>query len=417
MPDTVEVQYGSLANKEALEFYKQKLIIPSKKWDDLVGPIHAKGFTVAGATKLSLLEDFYRTVGDYIESGDSLGNFLKDFDGIAAKHGWSYKGKRGWRATVMLNTNKRAATAAGRWAQLQRAKERKPYLIYVTVDDSRVRADHAIFHYHVAHIDDPFWLTHYPPNGWECRCYVRSASKADLERLGLKVGESKVIDPVDIVDPETGEITKKMPGIDVGWDYNVGKAWLAPDVILGQQLMELPTSLRQEAIKWFDNSIFDQPYKQLANATAYQMTKGISIKQGLAQTVGYLSEDIISYLSKHVEVPYGAAIIVRDSDIAHWLRDKKVDRGAAVPLSIASLVPKIIREPDAVLFDGENVVFAQKMTDGRYVKFVLKMNFKDKLRHNKSRFKEYLNTFKSAGIVLAENLKEPRYKIISGAID
>ena len=73
--------------------------------------------------------------------------------------------------------------------------------------------------------------------------------------------------------------------------------------------------------------------------------------------------------------------------------------------------------PDAVLFDGENVVFAHKMNDGRYAKFILKMNFKDKLRHNKSRFKEYLNTFKSAVIVLAENLKEPRYKVISGGID
>ena len=346
MPDigVGEVKYGSLANKDAIEYFKNKLIIPSNEWDDLVGPIHAKGFTIAGATKLSLLEDFYKTIGEYIAEGKSLNQFLKDFDAIVAKHGWSYKGKRRWRARVILNTNKRAAYSAGRWAQLQRVKSRRPYLIYMTVGDGRVREEHNAWRMHVAHIDDPFWLTHYPPNGWECRCYVRSASKADLDRLGLKVVETKVFEPIEIVDPKTGVVTQKLPGIDVGWDYNVGKAWLAPDVLLGQQLMDIPTKLREQAIKWFDNSVFDKPYSQLVNGTAYQMAKGFSIKQGLAQTVGYLSEDIISYLSKHVEVPYGAAIIVRDSDIAHWLRDKKVDRGAAVPISIASMVPKIIRE-------------------------------------------------------------------------
>lgn len=417
MPNSVTTNYGSLPYKEAIEYFKEKLIIPSEKWDDLVGSIHAKGFTVAGATKLSLLEDFYKTVQTYIASGDSLGNFLKDFDDIVAKHGWSYKGDRRWRSKVILNTNKRSAYAAGRWQQLQRVKMRRPYLIYMTVDDGRVRDEHQKWHLKVYHIDDPFWKTHYPPNGWMCRCYVRSASKKDLERLGLKVGESKTIDVIEILDPKTGVITEKMPGIDVGWDYNVGKAWLAPDVILGQQLMEIPTKLRKPALDWFDNSMFDQPFKQLVNGTAYQMAKGRSIKQGVAQTVGYLSEDVISYLSSHAEVPYGAAIIARDSDIAHWLRDSKTERGAAVPISVASILPQIIRNPDAVLLDGKNVLFAHKMKDGRYAKFILKMNFKDKLRHNKSRFKEYLNTFKSAGIVLAENLKEPHYKVISGGID
>lgn len=417
MPNATGVSYGSLPYNEAIDYFKQKLIIPSEKWDDLVGPIHAKGFTVAGATKLELLQDFYKTIGEYIANGDSLGNFLKDFDAIAAKHGWSYKGDRSWRAKTILNTNKRSAYMAGRWQQLQRVKTRRPYLIYMTVDDSRVRHDHKKWHLKVYHIDDPFWKTHYPPNGWMCRCYVRSASQKDLDRLGLKVGQSKNIDPIEIVDPETGLITKKMPGIDVGWDYNVGKAWLAPDVILGQQLMELPTKLRKPALDWFDNSIFDTPYKQLVNSTTMQLAKGEKVTQGLAQTVGYLSEEIISYLSNNAKLPIGAAMVVRDGDIAHWLRDKKVNRGAAVPLSIASSLPKLLRDPDVVLFDGKDVIFANQLKDGRYAKFVLKLNFKGRLRHDKSRFKEYLNTFISAGIIDKANLLEPRYEVITGKVN
>ena len=417
MTNSTSVSYGSLPYTEAIEYFKQKLIIPSKQWNDLTGSIHAKGFTIAGATKLELLQDFYKTIGEYITNGDSLGNFLKDFDAIAAKHGWSYKGDRRWRAKVILNTNKRSAYMAGRWQQLQRVKTRRPYLIYMTVDDGRVRDEHQKWHLKVYHIDDPFWKAHYPPNGWMCRCYVRSASQKDLDRLGLKVGQSKVIEPIEIIDSETGVITKKMPGIDVGWDYNVGKAWLAPEVILGQQLMELPTKLRKPALDWFDNSIFDEPFKQLVDSTAMQLAKGNSVNQGLAQTAGYLTEEIIEGLATKNLIPVGAAIVVRDGDIAHWLRHSKNDRGASVPLSIATKLPRLIRDPNVVLFNGKDLVFAEKLNDGRYAKFVLKLNFNARLRHNKSRFKEYLNVFKSAGIVLADNLREPRYEIIKGKIE
>jgi len=415
MPDSVN--YGSLPNKEAIAYFKQKLVIPSKQWDELVGPIHAKAFTVAGATTLDIVNDFYSSVNSYIGSGKSLGNFLHDFDDIVAKHGWSYKGERKWRAGLMLNTNKRSAYAAGRWERFQRTKRTRPYLIYMTVGDEFVRTQHKAWHLHVYHIDDPFWKTHYPPNGWGCRCYVRSASKKDLDRLGLDVSTSTPVQPIDVVNSETGAKTKKLPGIDIGWDYNVGKAWLAPDAIFGQQLMEVPKRLRAQALNAFDNSIYDKPYAKLTNDTVLKVAKGQKVQHGLAQTVGFLSEDIISHLTEQSKAPIGAAIIVREGDIAHWLRDAKQARGAAIPFSVASMVPKIIREPGAVLFDGESIIYAHQLKDGRYAKFVLKVNIKDKLKHNKSRFKEYLNVFKTAGIVLAENLKEPRYKVISGGIE
>lgn len=417
MPDSTEASYGSLPYNEAIEHFKQKLIIPSEKWDDLIGPIHAKGFTIAGATKLSLLENFYTTIETALKKGMSLGQFRKEFDSIVAKHGWSYKGKRGWRTKVILNTNKRSAYSAGRWQQLQRVKKYRPYLMYMTVHDGNVRGEHMQWHGKVYHIDDPFWKTRYPPNGWGCRCYVRSLSKAEVERRGLTISKSEGFKSNDIVDPGTGEITKVMPGIDVGWDYNVGKAWLSPDVILGQQLMELPTKLRKPALDWFDNSVFDEPYKAMVNTTSLKMLKGKNTKEGTAQTVGYLSEDIITHLTKQGQLPIGAAIVVKDADITHWLRDSKVNRGAAIPLSIALILPKIIRLPDVVLFDGNNIVFAQRLDDGRYAKFILEVNYKDKLRHLKSRFNEYLNTFKSAGIVDADNLREPRYKTIKGEVE
>jgi len=76
----------------------------------------------------------------------------------------------------------------------------------------------------------------------------------------------------------------------------------------------------------------------------------------MAQTVGYLPEDVIDHLAKNGKLPFGAAMVVRDKDIVHWLRDNKANRGAAIPLSIANTLPKTLRSPDAILLDKNDLI-------------------------------------------------------------
>lgn len=58
------------------------------------------------------------------------------------------------------------------WADIEKDKETFPYLQYKTVLDGRVRPEHKIFDGIVLKVDNPFWNTFYPPNGWNCRCTV-----------------------------------------------------------------------------------------------------------------------------------------------------------------------------------------------------------------------------------------------------
>nr|MDC2855394.1 hypothetical protein [Ningiella sp. W23] len=54
-----------------------------------------------------------------------------------------------------------------------------------------------------------------------------SLNARDIARMGLSVSKPEKVDKFmesfNVVDPSTGEELSKLPGIDLGWDYNPGK--------------------------------------------------------------------------------------------------------------------------------------------------------------------------------------------------
>jgi len=157
-----------LAFDEAVEFLRGKINVPTARWDDLWQEEHARGFMVAGAMKEDLLADFREAVDRAISEGITLEDFRKDFDTIVQKHGWSYNGGRNWRSEVIYKTNIRTAYQAGRWAQLTDPDllQLKPYLEYRHGGSLEPRPEHLAWDGLILPADDPFWQTHYPPNGW-----------------------------------------------------------------------------------------------------------------------------------------------------------------------------------------------------------------------------------------------------------
>lgn len=299
MADQVTARPFGVRFDEAISYLKGKLPEASVAWDDLAGPVHAKVFTVAGATTADLAADLQQALADAKANGSALADFRKAFDEAVQKHGWTYRGKRGWRTSVIFNANMRSAHMAGRWAQIEANADRRPFLQYRTAGDSRVRPQHRAWNGLIFPVGDAFWHTHYPPNGWNCRCTVRAYSQADLDEKNLVVSQPYAIKMRDVVDRD-GAVTDRVPvGIDPGWDHNVGQAWISPEVALGNKLARLPRELQGAVV---DKTI--SPAYQAAITDrwkAFRSTADTSaLPEGEAQIVGFLDSATLAGLARTV---------------------------------------------------------------------------------------------------------------------
>ncbi|MBN2189327.1 MAG: hypothetical protein JW699_07720 [Chitinispirillaceae bacterium] len=221
-------QYGSLPFAEAIDFLKRKVNLPTRRHEDLMGAAHSRAFVVAGATKAELLCDLHGMVVQAIQGKSDLAWFRKGFDAVVKKHGWNYRGERGWRTATILNTNLSVAYSAGREKQRRDPAILKefPYDRYRTMDDGRVRLEHKSWNNTVLPSGDPWWEKHTPPNGWGCRCWkepVAGSERAALVGQGART-EAPDNGTYEYENPSTGEVSQVPVGIDPGWDYNPGGA-------------------------------------------------------------------------------------------------------------------------------------------------------------------------------------------------
>lgn len=227
--------------REAVEFFRSKGLAIGYAWQDVWQEEHARAFTVAKAMNRDLLEDIRGAVDKALAEGTTLADFQRELRPILERKGWWGRSKlrdpltgelknvqlgSSRRLKTIFEVNMRSAYAAGRWERAQRNKAGFPYLRYVTVGDSRVRAEHAAWHGVIRPIDDAFWETHYPPCGWNCRCTAVPVSKTMIERKDWQVTDDPPSFPkAEYVNPRSGEVSRIERGIDPGFNFNVGRAY------------------------------------------------------------------------------------------------------------------------------------------------------------------------------------------------
>jgi uncharacterized protein with gpF-like domain len=160
---------GALPFAEQIEYFRQKVPLGTRAWTDILGEQHDHAFVVAGAMQRQIVEDFRTQIDRAISQGMTAREFRKEFDRIVETTGWKHQGGPGWRARVIHDTNIRTSYQAGRYAQLMDPDllASSPYWQYLHSDSVVTpRPDHLAWHGLVLRYDDPWWQTHFPPNGW-----------------------------------------------------------------------------------------------------------------------------------------------------------------------------------------------------------------------------------------------------------
>lgn len=227
------VSHGSLPFREQIDYFRGKVNLPTRAWTDVYTAEHDYAFVVAGAVKRELLVDLRGAVEKSIANGTTLEQFRKDFDQVVGKHGWQYQGDRGWRTNVIWETNLRQSYNAGREAQMAdpELRKRRPYAVYRHGDSAHPRPMHLSWNGITLPLDDPWWATHTPQNGWGCKCKKFMLSARDVERQGLTIGPAPAIDWEDRVigkNSPDGPRTVRVPkGIDPGFENAPGQSRLA----------------------------------------------------------------------------------------------------------------------------------------------------------------------------------------------
>ena len=182
-PATLAVSSARLPFAEQVEFFRQKLNLGTARWTDIMREQHDRSFVVAGAMADELVADFRSAVDSAIAEGTTIQTFRREFDAIVAKHGWSYVGARDWRTRVIYRTNLSTSYAAGRLAQMKDSG--LPYWMYKHSDSVLYpRPLHVSWDGLTLPAGDPWWSTHYPPNGWNC--FPAGTPVRCEARLGLK---------------------------------------------------------------------------------------------------------------------------------------------------------------------------------------------------------------------------------------
>lgn len=391
-----EIELKPVRPEEAIAYLEARGARPfeSFDWRDVDASMHATGFTVAKGMQVDIVRDIYEALQANRAAGFDA--FKKSVMPSLQAKGWWGKAEMTdpvtgetrlvqlgseRRLRTIFDTNIRTAHAVGRWQQIQRLKAARPWLRYVAVLDDRTRPLHRHWHNTVLLVDDAWWETHYPPNGWNCRCSVMQLSDRDLLRYGLAPspkapddGNRVWVNP-RITDQDGNPERLVVPkGIDPGFGHNAGIvaerehgarllyekiASLPPAEAVAAAQASAPVALpamTRDFGRWVD-----------------QLAAGMQ-QRGERRVIGVLDQALTRALpSVSPATLENAAVTIGDDRVLHALRASKAAAGKTLPVDALRDLPTAVASGDAYWDsrNGGNLVFvAPDVRPGWFRKFI-----------------------------------------------
>ena len=375
--------------KDAIDFLKSKKNIPSENWDDLKQGEHSHAFTVAHSLTADILNDIFGAVNEALKSGQSFKDFKKNIKPILKQKGW-YGGNNdipkkqknsylNWRLKIIYKTNMSTSYQAGRYRKMERLTDSRPYWVYSAVMDERTRKEHMLLNDKCFRYDDPFWDSHFPPNGWGCRCTVYSVTENQANRD---------------YDVTTSNDDGTIDGLNVNWEqfcpeewrYNPGKEKWSPSwekyEYLKKYIVSKDGEKKTTALDIVKESYREQISQYQMNESEWknwvsEVTKEDYKPQGFDRLLAVLKKEIED------KTKTDPRLYVTDNKLRHSIRDKKQKDKPEMILSIEECrqIWKWIKDPDYILKekkpkrDYDTYHFIKEEDDENVIRLIFKKKF------------------------------------------
>lgn len=162
--------------REAIaEAVARGVVLPDVYYGELQGVARQLAFSIAGIAAYDQLTAVRDSLAQSMATGQSFKAWKES--AVAQDLGLpDYRLENIWR------TNTGGCYERGRWEQIMRTADLLPYLMYDAINDSRTRPAHLAMDGTIRRWDDPWWKTHAPKVGYNCRCGVQRMTEAQALR-------------------------------------------------------------------------------------------------------------------------------------------------------------------------------------------------------------------------------------------
>lgn len=223
MKELFDLLTKEIVFEEAVNYFKDKIPLKPSEFYKLSEEYKALAFTVSGYTSAQVINKFYDELLKAIESGTTMRDFKNNMNEFLQTKG--YEGITNFQADNIFRTNMQTAYQVGHYQQMTSPEVMKlrPYWQYDAVNDRHTRPSHLAMDGRVFRADDPIWDVWYPPNGFRCRCGVKTLSERQVKERGLTV-EREV--------PRAAELGSRYVPIypDPNFSTNPAKVAFKPDL-------------------------------------------------------------------------------------------------------------------------------------------------------------------------------------------
>jgi hypothetical protein len=280
--------------------------------------------------------------------------------------------------------------------------ELHPYLMYRIGPSARHRADHVSWDGLILPKDDSWWDSHFPPNGWGCKCYTRAVTetrKKKYEQKGITVppgvdGNGGGTIPAKTKAPPVtyrtyinerkGTVEKVPEGIDPAFNWNVGKAGRSTTAL--EQLVQ---KTQEKAPEQFDLIMSSIMKNEVSKTGFYGFVEdALERKQDRQHTapVGFIDNKTTKFLeSKGVKLGNHNIVMLESKLVNGKKYTGKHTRMGNAPTKNDwyNLVDWLLDA--AVYWDGKGLIYLAKLAESRYMKIAVDVSL-DTENHRGVRF-------------------------------